>query len=363
MTACAFVPADAEQNDQARQEADTAAPDLSAFLIRDPALQTELGLSPDQRRAIRTFLDETDGPLWALRDLAPKEAGEKLRPLVVRVENGLAGLLDARQRSRLDQIAVQYRGLPALLDPDWSGKLSLNDDQRGQIQSIVRETRLTLRKLEERGRNGERRDVLEDTAGRLRTDGREKILAILTDAQKRQWATLMGEAFDLSRVNPLAVKAPELREASAWVNSESLTLAKLRGRVVALHFWTFGCSNCIHNYPAYKAWHTAYSQKGLTILGIHTPETQGEHNIESVRTKAGENGLTFPILVDNDRKNWDAWSNNIWPSVYLIDKKGCVRYWWYGELNWQGAEGEKWMRERIDELLAEDREVLPSRSP
>ena len=280
MTACTFVPAGAEPNDPAGQEADTAAPDLSAFLIRDPAIQTELGLSPDQRRAIRTLLDEVDGPLWALRDLPPKEAGEKLRPLVVRVENGLAGLLDARQRSRLDQIAVQYRGLPALLDPDLSGKLSLRDDQRGQIQSIVRETRLALRKLEERSRKGERRDVLEDTAGRLRTDGREKILAVLTAPQKRQWATLVGEPFDLSRANPLAVKAPELREANAWVNSEPLSLAKLRGRVVALHFWTFGCSNCIHNYPAYKAWHTAYSEKGLTILGIHTPETQAERVLD-----------------------------------------------------------------------------------
>lgn len=75
--------------------------------------------------------------------------------------------------------------------------------------------------------------------------------------------------------------------------------------------------------------------------------------IESIRKKAAESGLKFPIVVDNDSKIWNTWTNRIWPSVYLVDKQGYVRYWWYGELNWQGAEGEKFMREKIEELLAE----------
>ena len=66
-----------------------------------------------------------------------------------------------------------------------------------------------------------------------------------------------------------------------------------------------------------------------------------------------ESGLEFPIVVDSDKKNWDAWSNTIWPAVYLVDKRGFVRYWWYGELNWDGAEGEKYMRRKIAELIAE----------
>lgn len=77
--------------------------------------------------------------------------------------------------------------------------------------------------------------------------------------------------------------------------------------------------------------------------------------VDSIRRKAKEHGLDFPIAVDTNQKNWQAWSNSIWPSVYLIDKQGHVRYWWYGELNWQGSEGEKYMRERIQELLAEKR--------
>ena len=91
----------------------------------------------------------------------------------------------------------------------------------------------------------------------------------------------------------------------------------------------------------------------MTIIGVHTPETPGEKVVESIRRKSRESDLAFPIAVDNDLQNWQAWSNNIWPAVYLVDKQGNVRYWWYGELNWQGSEGEKFMREKIDELLAE----------
>ena len=86
---------------------------------------------------------------------------------------------------------------------------------------------------------------------------------------------------------------------------------------------------------------------------MHTPETKVERDLERVRQKVKQNGMAYPVAVDNARASWNAWSNRVWPSVYLIDKKGRVRYWWYGELNWEGAEGEKIMRQRIEELLAE----------
>lgn len=74
---------------------------------------------------------------------------------------------------------------------------------------------------------------------------------------------------------------------------------------------------------------------------------------DDVRRKAVEAGIAYPIAVDNNSANWDAGANRVWPSVYLIDKRGFVRYWWYGQMNWQGVEGEKWMRSRIRQLLAE----------
>ena len=91
----------------------------------------------------------------------------------------------------------------------------------------------------------------------------------------------------------------------------------------------------------------------MTIVGIHTPETVGERGIEGVREKAKQNGLLFPIALDESGHNWQAWSNNYWPSVYLVDKRGNVRYRWEGELNFRGARGEQVMRQRIEQLLAE----------
>lgn len=73
-----------------------------------------------------------------------------------------------------------------------------------------------------------------------------------------------------------------------------------------------------------------------------------------MRAKVKEAQFEFPVVIDNDKKNWDTWGNSMWPSVYLIDKNGRVRYWWYGELNWKEAGGQKIMAAKIEELLAED---------
>lgn len=146
--------------------------------------------------------------------------------------------------------------------------------------------------------------------------------------------------------------APDFAPRTQWLQSQPLTLEKLRGQVVVVHFWTFGCVNCIHNYPAYKAWHEKYAGKGVTVVGIHTPEFGHEADLERVRAKAEQNGLKFPIAVDNDQQNWKNWQNNYWPSIYLIDKKGQVRHRWEGELGSDGK-GELLVREWIEELLAE----------
>ena len=87
---------------------------------------------------------------------------------------------------------------------------------------------------------------------------------------------------------------------------------------------------------------------------MHTPETSAERQPDSVRRKVKDAHFEFPIVIDNEKKNWDTWGNSMWPSVYLIDKKGRVRYWWYGELNWNEAGGQTIMAAKIEELLAEE---------
>ena len=110
----------------------------------------------------------------------------------------------------------------------------------------------------------------------------------------------------------------------------------------------------MRNYPWYKGWHDDFSEQGLVVLGVHTPETDEERNLENLRAKVAEEKMAYPVVADSETATWKAWANDIWPAVYLIDKRGNVRYWWYGELNWQGAEGEKIMRQRIEQLLKEE---------
>ncbi len=88
-------------------------------------------------------------------------------------------------------------------------------------------------------------------------------------------------------------------------------------------------------------------------MGVHTPETEGEKKIERVRQKVKDHDIKYPVAVDSAGKTWRAWDNRYWPCVYLIDKRGNVRYRWDGELNWKEVQGEKQIRERINQLLAE----------
>jgi peroxiredoxin len=148
-------------------------------------------------------------------------------------------------------------------------------------------------------------------------------------------------------------QAPEFQGVTQWINSEPLTISQLRGKVVVVHFWTNGCYNCVNNYPHYKAWQERYKDKDVVIVGIHTPETPGEHNVERIKVQAAKNGLKFPIAVDNDGTNWNQWHNRCWPTVYVVDRGGIVRYGWEGELSYKGAAGEETIRKLVDALLLE----------
>ena len=148
-------------------------------------------------------------------------------------------------------------------------------------------------------------------------------------------------------------RAPEFRGVTQWINSDPLTISELRGKVVLVHFWTNGCYNCVNNYPHYKAWQERYAGKDVVIVGIHTPETPGERDVKRIKVQAAKHGLKFPIAVDNDGANWRAWNNRYWPTVYVVDRRGRVRYGWEGELNYRGEAGEETVRKPVDALLLE----------
>ncbi len=125
--------------------------------------------------------------------------------------------------------------------------------------------------------------------------------------------------------------APDFTGNDRWFNSEPLTLAELKGRVVLIDFWTYTCINCIRTLPHLVAWDKAYRDDGLTIVGVHSPEFSFEKKASNVARALKQNGIEYPVAQDNELATWNAWSNQYWPAKYLIDAKGHVRYVHFGE--------------------------------
>jgi thiol-disulfide isomerase/thioredoxin len=125
--------------------------------------------------------------------------------------------------------------------------------------------------------------------------------------------------------------APELVGITDWLNTEPTTIAELRGNVVLVHFWTFGCINCVHVQPHVKAWHDRYRDQGLVVLGVHTPELAFERDIDNVRSAVANAGIRYPVAFDPAFRTWDAYGNRYWPAFYFVDRRGHVRHTHYGE--------------------------------
>jgi cytochrome c biogenesis protein CcdA/thiol-disulfide isomerase/thioredoxin len=129
-------------------------------------------------------------------------------------------------------------------------------------------------------------------------------------------------------------QAPEFAGVARWLNTPGgrpLTMRGLRGKVVLIDFWTYSCVNCLRTLPYLRAWHRAYRDDGLVLVGVHSPEFAFEHVESNVREATGDLDVVWPVALDNDFDTWNAWRNRYWPSKYLVDRQGRVRYAHFGE--------------------------------
>jgi cytochrome c biogenesis protein CcdA/thiol-disulfide isomerase/thioredoxin len=147
--------------------------------------------------------------------------------------------------------------------------------------------------------------------------------------------------------------APEVTGLSNWINSDPLTLKELRGKVVLVDFWTYSCINCLRTLPHVRAWYRTYRDRGLVVLGVHTPEFAFEHVPGNVEGAVRHLGIEYPVALDNDYGTWNAFQNQYWPAKYLIDRDGHLRYYHFGEGEYDTTEA------RIRTLLGESAETLP----
>ena len=140
--------------------------------------------------------------------------------------------------------------------------------------------------------------------------------------------------------------APEISN-DIWLNSKPLRLADLRGKVVMVEFWTFGCWNCRNIEPYVKAWHQKYASQGLVVIAIHSPEFDYEHDLSRVKEYIGEHQIPYAVPIDNEFRTWRKYNNRYWPTLYLIDKAGTIQYIKIGEGGYKNTE------RQIQKLLAE----------
>lgn len=168
-------------------------------------------------------------------------------------------------------------------------------------------------------------------------------------------------AFPHAQATPAAKPNPNqapLFAQGEWLNTKDgkpVTLASRKGKPTLVAFWTFACSNCHANFPAYARLLAKYRPKGVEMISIHTPEIEIERDVEEVKKRIAKYKIDYPVLIDNKNENWNRWKVNVWPTLFVVDGEGVARYYWRGELNWKGAGGEAKIGEILDGLLADDK--------
>lgn len=130
---------------------------------------------------------------------------------------------------------------------------------------------------------------------------------------------------------PVGPAVPGVEGGVAWLNSPELGGADLGGKVVLYDFWTYSCVNCVRTLPYLRAWYDRYAADGLVIVGVHSPEFNFERSRANVEAATARLGVTWPVVMDNDLAIWQRFGNAYWPSKYVADRTGRLRYRHIGE--------------------------------
>ncbi len=327
-------------------------PQTLLSLIHAPEVQMELKLEPKKFASFMPVLQKIDGPWWRARILPE----EKQRVITAQQENLLISELEKRFGTasvmRLRQLELQAQGYRMLIRPEVTAYLELSREQTQKLNALFETTDSVMAKI--RAKMGQADAELSKQLESARTAEFQQSPKLLRPDQQMKVMQAIGKIFDTAKLQRIYPLAPELIDSPNWFGDDRPKLSQLRGKVVLVHFYAFQCHNCKANFHIYNRWQESLASKGVQLIGIQTPETSAESDPAAVSHAATQDGFKFPVLIDLQKSNWDAWSNTMWPTVYVIDKQGYVRFWWQGELNWQGATHDKTIEELVDKLLGEE---------
>ncbi len=156
------------------------------------------------------------------------------------MQEKIGNILDVQQIERIEQIKIRVRGVRSLLNPPVAQRIQMTDAQANRIKTTFETLDEQFKKLQDRAAAGEPSDPLTQQASQLQERAQKRIVSLLSDTQKSQFAALIGRSFDVSKLGRVRFKAPEFTPTNDWINAAPTQLVNLHGQVIALHFWTFG---------------------------------------------------------------------------------------------------------------------------
>ncbi|MGI8981683.1 MAG: hypothetical protein ACR2FY_20840 [Pirellulaceae bacterium] len=218
----------------------SAEPDRYWFLIHDRAVLAELKLTAAEQAAVRKEIDPLDVRFMALRGTTPEKVATELPKIIAQARQGLKKVLRPEQERRLSEVVLRVQGPTGLLRAEITAPMKFTAEQKKELEKIIGDTQQAIAELDKQIQDGKPAEPLEKESLRLRTEEQTMVFKLLTKPQQTLWLKLAGPPFDASRLGRMAFKAPELTGTKDWINSQPLTLSQLKGKVVALHFYTFG---------------------------------------------------------------------------------------------------------------------------
>lgn len=332
---------------------ETRVPRTLLKMARSIEGQREMGVTSGQTAAFDGLIRELDGD-WATNH-PPGDVEQ--HPVMARLEDRLAeGVrkqLGETALRRLRQLELQAQGGRALLREEVARFLELTPDQRQRLEALVKQTDDLAMRAGKTVQAGTPDAALFESWQRLRTAEDVAAPRLLTAEQSNRWRDALGRKMDIARFQRTHPMAPEFPSGTLWIDDKSTTMARLRGKVVLVHFYAFQCHNCQANFRTYNRWVKTLRDLGVEMVGIQTPETEAERDPARVTDAAHRCEFGFPVQLDLESLSWKAWGNSIWPTIYVVDQRGYRRYAWVGELYWQGARGDQAIEGWVRRLLAE----------
>ena len=327
----------------------TRVPQNLLALVHAQEVQEEIGVTDTNRAAFEKGLREIDKIWWPVRIQGPEKQRQIVFELESKLSSMLGSLLGESGLKRLHEIEYQSQSTRFLARPELSGHLELSTEQQKKIYDLFDETDKLARETSTANSDPKTLEKLQQA----RTNENKVAFESLTIKQTQLVRSLIGKTIDTLKLQRIYPLAPELHSVKKLHGEGNVELSKLRGKVVLIHFYAFQCHNCHNNFKHYKRWSEELKSKGVEVIGIQTPETSAENDPSLVSAAAKKEAFQFPVIMDKERRNWDSWGNTMWPTVYVVDKNGYIRFWWQGELNWNGATGDKKIEEIVQQLLQE----------